>query len=474
MFRSLRSRLILSHILPLLVVVPLIGIALIYLLEEVILLPNLTTELKQQAALIGDLTETQPHLWTDAAAAQAFVERTGTRVTARLMLLDRAGNLLASSDAADVDRVGQRLDQPDLERALSGGTVARQNYSSRLQSDIADVLLPVMGSDRQLNGVVRLRYQLTSVYQQFAALRWLVVGVLIIGLLLGAGVGWILALNLQRPIEQLTRAVDRLAGEQPTAPLPEPQPEEFALLVRAFNSLAERLHSLEAARHQLLANMVHELGRPLGALQSGVEALRGGADEDPALRRELLIGMDAEIHRLRRLLDDLSRHYDQALGPLELNRHPIELNQWLTVVLAPWREAAERKGLEWTITAPSEAIVIEVDPDRLTQAVGNLISNAIKYTPAGGTVSIEIESDPAAALIHITDTGPGISPEDQAHIFEPFYRGHTARRFPQGMGLGLTIARDLVVAHGGRLAVMSTVDQGSRFTIWLPRTFSPQ
>jgi two-component system sensor histidine kinase BaeS len=184
--------------------------------------------------------------------------------------------------------------------------------------------------------------------------------------------------------------------------------------------------------------------------------------------------MDAEIHRLRRLLDDLSRHYDQALGPLELNRRSIELNEWLTPVLAPWRESAERKGLQWSFAPPIEPIVIEVDPDRLAQAVGNLISNAIKYTPAGDTVSIEIESDPAAALIHVTDTGPGIPLDDQAHLFEPFYRSHTARRFPQGMGLGLTIARDLVVAHGGCLEVTSTLGHGSRFTIWLPRISPPQ
>jgi len=469
MFRTLRSRLILSHILPLLVVVPLIGIALIYVLEVVVLLPNLTTELKQQAALIVDLTETQPSLWTDAASAQAFVKYAGTRVTARLMLLDRAGSLLASSDAADANRVGQLLDHPDLKRVLSGEAATRQDYSPRLQADIADVLLPVAKSDGQLNGVVRLSYRLTSVYEQFTALRWLVVGVLIVGLLLGAGVGWILALNLQRPIEQLTHAVDHLASDQLSAPLPEPQPEEFAVLVRAFNSLTERLHSLEDARHQLLANMVHELGRPLGALQSGVEALRGGADEDSALRRDLLAGMDAEIHRLRRLLDDLSRHYDQALGSLELNLRPIELNEWLTLVLAPWREAAERKGLRWLVTQPIESIGSEVDPDRLAQAVGNLISNAIKYTPVGGTVSIEVEVDPEAVCIHVADTGPGISPDDQAHLFEPFYRGHAARRFPQGMGLGLTIARDLVVAHGGHLEMTSTLGQGSRFTIRLPR-----
>jgi len=469
MFRTLRGRLILSHILPLLVVVPLMGIALIYLLEQFVLLPSLTTELKQQAALMVDLTETQRELWNDPAAAQAFVKNAGTRVTARLMLLDHQGNLLASSDAADADRIGQQLDLPDLPRVLSGETVTHQDYSRRLQADIADVLLPVQQSDGQLIGVVRLSYQLTSVYEQFNALRWLVVGVLIIGLALGAVVGWILALNLQRPIEQLTQTVDRLASDQAATPLPEPQPEEFALLVRSFNSLAERLHSLEEARHQLLANMVHELGRPLGALQSGVEALRGGADEDSALRQDLLTGIDAEIRRLRRLLDDLSRHYDQALGPLELNRHPIELNDWLMPLLVPWRESAERKGLHWTLTKASEPIAIEVDPDRLAQAVGNLISNAIKYTPAGGSMSITVEHEPAAAIIQVTDTGPGISPDDQAHLFEPFYRGHTARRFPQGVGLGLTIARDLVVAHGGRLEVKSSLGHGSRFTIWLPR-----
>lgn len=473
MFRTLRSRLILSHILPLLVIIPLMGIALIYLLEEIVLLPNLTTELKQQAALLIDLAETQPFLWTDATQARAFVARVDTRFTARLMLLDRAGNILASSDGTDVNRVGQRLDHPDLQRVLSGEAVARQNYSRALQADIADVLLPVISSDRTLMGVVRLSYQLTSVYEQFAALRLLVIGVLIVGMLLGAGVGWSLALNLQRPIEQLTDAVDGLARDQSSVPLPEPQPEEFARLVRAFNSLTERLHGLEDARHQLLANMVHELGRPLGALQSGVEALRGGADDDPVLRHELLAGMDAEIHRLRNLLDDLSRHYDQALGPLELKCRPIDLNEWLTLLLIPWREAAEHKGLRWVITLPNDPLSIEIDHDRLAQAVGNLISNAIKYTPAGGTVSIKVESDPAMVFIHVLDTGPGISPDDQAHVFEPFYRGHTARRFPQGMGLGLTIARDLVVAHGGRLEVMSALGDGSRFTIGLPRPSSP-
>ncbi len=473
MFHTLRARLILSHLLPLLVVVPLMGIALIYLLEETVLLPNLTSGLKQQAALIVERAADRPDVWVKAEAAQAFVKQMGADVSARLMLLDQRGRLLASTDPTDADRLDQRFDHPDLSRALAGDAVVLQNYSRRLDADIADVWLPVMTGSERLQGVVRLSYELTTVYQQFATLRWLVFGVLIVGLLLGAAVGWVLALNLQRPIAQLTQAIEQLSSNRSVPALLEPQPAEFALLVRAFNSLNERLHSLEAARQQLLANMVHELGRPLGALQSGVEALRGGADEDPALRRELLTGMDAEIQRLRRLLADLSRHYDQALGPLELNRRPIELTEWLSAVLIPWREAAQRKGLQWATSNLSQPLVVEADPDRLAQAVGNIVSNAIKYTPSGGRVSIELAEDRTAASIHITDTGPGISTEDLAHLFEPFYRGHATGRFPQGMGLGLTIAHDLLVAHGGRLEVTSTIGQGSRFTLWLPRPDSP-
>src|SRR5690606_18745018 len=105
-------------------------------------------------------------------------------------------------------------------------------------------------------------------------------------------------------------------------------PEETRMLLRAFNTLVERLRTLEESRRKLLANLVHELGRPLGALQSAVTALSGGADEDVQLRRELLGGMDDELHRMRSLVDDLAQLYEQELGSLELERRPVDLNEW--------------------------------------------------------------------------------------------------------------------------------------------------
>jgi signal transduction histidine kinase len=241
----------------------------------------------------------------------------------------------------------------------------------------------------------------------------------------------------------------------------------------------EALRTAEETRRQLLANLVHELGRPIGALCSAMQALLGGADKDDKLRRELLLGMEVEAQGMQRLLEDLVGLHHQDSGTLQLQLRPVDLGEWVPVVLGPWREAAHRKGLAWEVEIPEPGAIptIQADPDRLAQAIGNLLSNAIKYTPAGGTVSVEAGSEAGTeggeVWIRVSDTGRGIEKDEQARIFEPFYRGGTHRLYPEGMGLGLAITRDLVAAHGGRLDVESAPDSGSRFTIRLPVT-SPQ
>jgi signal transduction histidine kinase len=239
-------------------------------------------------------------------------------------------------------------------------------------------------------------------------------------------------------------------------------------LLRAFNTLTERLQNMEKARERLLANLMHELGRPLGALLSAIQALASGAEEDPAIRQELLEGMDAEVRRMRHLLDDLIHVHDRTLGPLRLNRKPTALRPWLVQILSPWREAAQDKGLGWQTDFPADLPTLEIDPDRLAQALGNIASNAVKYTPPGGEVGLSAGMKDAKVWIRVRDSGPGIAPEEQERIFNPFYRGPADRRFPQGMGLGLSIARDLVTAHGGRIEVQSAPGAGSAFTVWLP------
>jgi two-component system sensor histidine kinase BaeS len=471
--RSLRTRLILSHVLPLLVIVPLVGIALIYVLETQVLLANLSDELTRQATLTADLANDHPDIWQDANSARLFVTRFSAHHKSQVMLLDPAGKLLASSASVDQKRLGQTLELPNLAQVLAGEISVRINYSQNTQIEIAEVLVPVVDSHQKVVGIVRLTHQLSNVFEQFLRLRYLVVGVLIVELLLGALVGLILALDLERSLRYVTRAILGVAYGQELATLPEQGPEEIRQLLWAFNTLTGRLRILEGTRRRLLANLVHEVGRPMGALQSAIQALLNGADRNEPLRRELLVGMEAEVERMHPLLNNLTELHDRILGTLELNRRPVALSEWLPPTIAPWREAAQANRLHWQVLIPATLPILEVDPDRLAQVIGNLLSNAIKYTAAGGTVTFEAGLENEMVWLRVCDTGPGIAEEEQTLIFEPFYRSQRNRRFPQGMGLGLTIAQDLIVAHGGRLEVTSRPGQGSRFTIWLSPSNQP-
>ena len=476
---SLRVRLILSHVLPVVVIIPLIAVAMIYVLETQVMLTYISDELTNQAGLLANMALNHSDIWSDETQARAFVDRLSPSVQARIMVLDASGYLVASSDPSAYQNRGAVMEIPGVADALAGRMYV-QVYGSRYlyaeyvqyqdSAEVADVMVPVRGPDQRIMGIIRLTNQIGNIHTRFQNLRYLTVGVLLVALVFSAGLGWLLALRLGRPLRQATQAVDRLAGGELLAPLPEDGPDEVRHLLHAVNTLEARLRAMEEARRQLLANLVHELGRPLGALRSAIQALLSGADKDQELEHELLVGMDEETGRLQRLLDDLARLYDQALGSLEIVRRPIELAEWLAHMLVPWRQSAQAKGLVWQTVIPAGLPTLQADADRLAQALGNLVSNAIKYTPSGGTVAVRAGGNEDVIWVEIGDTGPGIGSDEMETIFQPFQRGQRSRRFPQGMGLGLTIARDLAIAHGGRLEVQSTPGQGSRFTVRLPRS----
>jgi len=468
MLNTLRGRFILSHILPLLIVIPLMGIAMIYLIEQQILVPSLESELKSNALMLSRLAAHDHEIWEDSAYAQELLEQGSFRANGRVMLIDSRGRLIASSDLADTDLLGTQVEHPSSEIAREGEIAIQLRFNQEGEGDIADALAPVIGPNGELLGFIRLSFHYYSFSEQLYQLRYLLTGILLVALLLGAGLGVALAINVGAPIQQVTHAVYSLANGERSEALPEMGTEETRQLSRAVNTLVERLRGLEAARKRLLANLIHEIGRPLGALRMGIEALSHGADRDPEFYKEMLAGMDLETARLQSLLEDLSHLHEQTLGVLELDRQPLKLETWLPEMLTPWQEAAVRKRLHWALNLPDSLPTIQADPLRLGQVIGNLVSNAIKFTPGGGTVTIKAGESDEQIWIQVSDTGPGIPPDQQEKMFEPFVRGGQGRRFPQGMGLGLSIARGLVEAHGGRLELESEVGFGSNFTVWLP------
>lgn len=462
MFHSLRNRLIISHILPSLIIIPVMGFTMLYLLENRILLPLIYSNLTDDATLIAEISHSIPDIWQNSVPAQTFVNGADPFLAGRLTLLDPYGHVLATSDLTNKVLPGQIVELPDLNPSEQREVVALQ------KGPIAEIFIPVLSDNGSYLGVVRLSTRILTVSDEIYQLRYLLVAVVSITILAGILLGSTLALSVNRPVQNVTKAIYALSQGDYETSLPETGIEETRILSRSVNTLVDRLHTLEQSRRKLLANLVHEVGRPLGALGSAVRALLKGADRDPELAKDLLSGMDGEINRLHRLLDDLTRMYDQALGPMELKKQPIDLEQWLPKVTLPWKIAAEEKGLHWQMSIPDGLPKLEADPDRLAQAIGNLCSNAIKFTPKGGDVIITTKVDGNQFWFLFHDSGLGIPDGDLEKIFLPFYRGNQEKRIRQGMGLGLTIVHDIVDAHGGQIQVESELGKGTTFKFWLP------
>ena len=468
MFRSLRSRLILSQVIPLLVIIPIMGVALVRLIETRVLLPSLSRALMNNAVLMANLAGNEQDLWSNPAYADYYLTHLRQSISAQVMFLTPNGQLIASSDPSDSGLLGLFFDVEGVAKARAG-QVASYIYSNKTSpSEVIDVFVPVIDQNQRMVGILRMSYTYNTIYSELVQSRYVIYGILAIGLLVGIILGWSLALNLSRPIGQVTQAINELARGNRQAQVIARGPEEIQLLAQSFNSLSERLSSLEKARTQLLANLVHELGRPLGAIRSAIQALTGGASKDPELMQDLTSGMDDQAIRLEHLLDDLAHLHEQVLGTLELEYQPIAMSEWLPKLLHAWQGVAEAKHLKWRTDIPVDLPVISIDPVRITSAVENLVSNAIKYTPSGGEVTVSTRMDVSEILIRVEDNGPGIGVEEQEKIFEPFYRGNQGKRFKQGMGLGLSIACDVVEAHGGTISLESEPGNGSVFTIHLP------
>ncbi len=193
-----------------------------------------------------------------------------------------------------------------------------------------------------------------------------------------------------------------------------------------------------------------------------------GASQDEALARDLTTGMKNEIKRLELLVGDLSllREKNDPINVYVMK--PIELTSWLTDIFRYWVEIARGKSVTLNQDIAPDLPTVQMDENRFYQAIGNLLSNAIKYSPKGSDVLFSAAQTEHEITIAVRDNGTGICREDLPHIFESFYRGAENKRFVQGMGLGLTISKDVVEAHHGRITVESEPGKGSLFTIRLP------
>ncbi|MER3419370.1 MAG: PAS domain-containing sensor histidine kinase, partial [Chloroflexota bacterium] len=222
----------------------------------------------------------------------------------------------------------------------------------------------------------------------------------------------------------------------------------------------------EITRRDFVANVSHELRTPLAGIKAVVETLRDGAIHDPPAAEEFLSRVDTEVDRLVQLVEELLQLARIESGA-ELVMAEVEPRDVLAGCVQRFAHMAERAGVTLILDLPPELPRLPADAARLDQAVGNLIHNAIKFTPPGGTVWVSAATDGAVLRIQVTDTGQGIDPADLPRIFERFYVADRARA-GRGTGLGLAIVKHVARAHGGTVTAESTPGRGSTFTISLP------
>jgi signal transduction histidine kinase len=243
--------------------------------------------------------------------------------------------------------------------------------------------------------------------------------------------------------------------------------DEIGVLGKAFNKMAGDLETAEAQRRQMTADIAHELRNPLSIIRGNLEAMIDGiyVPDD-----EHLTTIYEEALLLQRLVEDLRLLTLADAGQLTLIRTDVDLADLLSGVANSALAVAQDGGIALHVDVPQDALIAQGDAGRLRQIIGNLVSNAIRYTPQGGTITLHAHQDDENVVIDVADTGHGIASQDLDRVFDRFYRADTARdRASGGSGLGLAIAKALVQAHGGTIDVQSELGQGTTFTIVIPK-----
>lgn len=278
-----------------------------------------------------------------------------------------------------------------------------------------------------------------------------------------------LARKLQTPLRGLTRAATAVAGGNYDVKVPtgDAGPEVTTLAV-AFNTMADRLAHTEEVRRQLLSDLAHEMGTPVSVLRVYLDGLQ---DEIVEWSPETQMVMIEQLQRLTRLIEDLDDVSRAQEDRIELDSTELPLGELIHSSATAAQEAYTTKGVSLQAIPVSTPVSVCVDRQRFGQVMGNLLSNALRHTPAGGQVTISARRQGSGTvLIDVTDDGEGLTSDQLGHIFERFYRGDAARnRDHGGSGIGLTISKALVEAHGGTLTASSAGSgSGTTLTIRLP------
>lgn len=489
LFGSLRARLIASHGFVLLLALALVlAISAAYLRRdaqrvEVARLTALaipvtvqTGELLNRSAANGSLTAAQ------RSSFAQLLDREATEWNVRLLIFDprgivrfdtaTSGNLAGQTltayapaiaaihrDAQRVKGVHHRLATP---AGSSGNPLGRDRLVLVAGSRVSAALAPrlVVGVASPPSGNLLTGRYVPRLLLALAA-----------ALLVASLLGYVLSRRIAAPVDRLTAAADAMAAGNLEQRVPGEGPDELGRLVASFNAMSRQVAATARSQRDLLANIAHELRTPLTSVQGYTQALHDGVISDPDERTRALATIGAESARMGELIGQLLDLSRLESGQTRLTPRVVPVRRLLAGVTDRFRLEAERRGITLTADAPAD-LAVRGDEERLAQIVGNLVGNALRFSPAGGRVeltgarlTVPGGDGRLGVRLAVRDTGAGIPAARLPRIFDRFERGDGPEA---GFGLGLAIVRELVQAHGGAIAVQSEIGRGTTFTIDLP------
>ncbi|MBR6187152.1 MAG: HAMP domain-containing protein [Clostridia bacterium] len=418
---------------------------------------------------------------SDAQALHTQLLAAGGEMGGRVLLLDKNGKVQMDSYG---EIQGERLEYPEIANILVKGQQVdygvhelesgRELNTERLlftrsasaawvgyctagvvdASDIIGVLLLVSPVQEIMQNLYQLQDQMILIFAAIA------VSALVCS--------WIFSRVITRPIAGLNRGIQRMSKGDFSSRVKIRGSGEMKQLARAFNSMSEKLETLDESRNQFVSNASHELKTPLATMKIMIESLIYQPDMDKNLRTEFMTDINNEIDRLSAVVSDLLTLVQMDSQNVKLSRENLSIAQLIKENAHRLQPIADQKKQKIALSL-SDPCDIYADKSKLNQVIYNLMENAVKYTQNGGTIRVSLQRQGRDARFTVSDNGPGIPKENLPHIFDRFYRVDKARsREKGGTGLGLSIVHQLVLLHGGAISVESEEGKGATFIVELP------
>ena len=418
---------------------------------------------------------------SDAPALQRQLIAAGGELGGRVLLLDQNGKVQLDSYG---EIQGTRLEYPEIVSILVKGqnvdygvheletgvsldtshllfarrsTAAWVGYCTAgvvYASDVIGVLLLVSPVQEIMQNLYQLQDQMVLIFAAIAITSLIC--------------AWVFSRVITRPIAGLNRGIQKMSKGDFSARVKVRGSGEMKQLARAFNSMSEKLETLDQSRNQFVSNASHELKTPLATMKIMIESLIYQPDMDKNLRTEFMTDINNEIDRLSAIVSDLLTLVQMDSQNVKLTRENLSIAQLIKENAHRLQPIANQKGQKIVLQL-QDSCDIYADKSKLNQVIYNLMENAVKYTQASGVIRVTLQRQGRNAIFRVSDNGPGIPKENLPHIFDRFYRVDKARsREKGGTGLGLSIVHQLVLLHGGSINVESEEGRGATFIVELP------